>query len=1746
VPTLASSFGGHTDQGTATLRPATGSVRDGQHRIVRDDLGVGATSVLGPSCPVGGDGECSFPQAGAPPRHSAEVGPAPYFDEGPNLGAYTHPAGPPPPASSVAFSGSSAISPNVSIEPPYLVWSDQPLCSPSAASIIVTSIEPHKELLILSLSTDNIQFYPSNFRQTALAPGESTRIFIVYLPRTLGTTDGTMIVQTSAGGFLVHMRGFGAMSPYHITPLLGAKVPAGAAYSYGLRLHNPYGVTLNVVEVYTNEDFLWLSLPDSEDASLEPKAVLWEIPPHESTSIVNVAFFSPNPGKFRGLVHVKTEAGTLIMPVDVHAIKGGIYRYPEELGFDTLTKTNEKSARRLSLVNSGTLPILVEEVYMPVADTAITIDFQAPVLLLPNINTEVATITYNAKGGQDQQRVSGKVMLRTNDTNPLNGRLEVPYAGRLLLGEIQYNFLNATFACSSVGTDPTSARYPDGKTLRLSHTFPQPVMFYSARASDSAFEILDFPSGLTVAPDEEGPVFRIKYKPVVREESCPHKAFIILDSNVTEHFVPLHVYPGTLSVAPCDESDEAHSFNDLRFGTLSVGETRKRVFNVTNMNPVPVVIESIVSSLPSITISLQSLSLQSGLMGQAVDDETDSHELSLLEAWSGGALTLDPGATAVFAAAVVSTIEERRNGTIEISTLQERLSFATQYETLEGSLTVTPSIVRFESAFPGHVVTKTLYAKSTYPRPLTLTGIQSSDSRFITVLHITHLEPNEKTKIGYMRFDPAQCEPSDNYMTWNHVRAEPGIHKLDLKAYADIMAERNSIWMKLEEEGGTEIRASLNVRTDVLQSHTVALIANLTRPSITKDPLQDVDFSLTQVGTQVQKPVRVYNPSDDPIYVEILPCANVSVVGHAGTQTRLSSALVGKLGDLLSVDLSRQTSKEERVFALASDARYNSVVPALSEAVLGPVEFHPSSLTEESTGCVLLKSNLTLFQPVLLRGKGGSGRLVFNSADSDGTLPIDALHFEIDSFQLGFSQIAETGQYERNGSFPHPFSFQRSFLVSNEGSLPMLVRSLSVERRGCKAFRFRVDTCWGFSLEPGQSSLVTISYIPDFASSKAHRTLVLSTSIGEVSLPMVAVLPHELLPACQAALPVADVERSVRRACSIGMIFLAIWFAFSVLQEVAAIGVVENKLAAQTKARAPPVRSEKARLPTQQGHLPIPHQDEKAGLSAKSPKQRDHIKPKIREAPPGLRGEDSQPSPTAIVGNGNLDSLSTPSDPDLSHEGQSLSDRKTKRKGRREFGVAGDLKSKTSSSSSSSVSPPTSPGGHLSVAPSTEEEGVLEDEFESHGLPREAQPSRVPAADTSVGNTATESKRASAAQRLSPIEVPKDSVGAVGTVRSSSVVKGASLQGKYGGMNFGRSLANAPHAGHRIHARGDTRGTTGQASKRSQTSTGQKANGTGQNRSGISRQPASTTANGRTPPARPEAIDNLAAVARPNFGRGSRGDLTGPPAMPTTASQDPTRGPSINRRELGRMPPFIDAFGPLSSNGGMDRFGSHSGVISSGLAGDLDRREPPQRGLGAHSGRPGASVGPISSGGSVPPSIYNIWGIQEQRPPPEQRATFFGNFLPQNPPLPAQPQPFPQGSYGVRGPRPGEWGLQSPTSRFRERDAGGSRGDGAGLRGGLGASPGFQSGTGVSQGMDGSGFSSGEPRGGTNAFGFSLFNPPGIDANSGEDGASRAMRMSLAAPEWPKETTSQARRSKAGSSWEYQPSNARKDDQQER
>lgn len=70
-----------------------------------------------------------------------------------------------------------------------------------------------------------------------------------------------------------------------------------------------------------------------------------------------------------------------------------------------------------------------------------------------------------------------------------------------------------------------------------------------------------------------------------------------------------------------------------------------------------------------------------------------------------------------------------------------------------------------------------------------------------------------------------------------------------------------------------------------------------------------------------------------------------------------------------------------------------------------------------------------------------------------------------------------------------------------------------------EGYGFAVEGCEPFLLGPGEQRDLRIAFRPDFSSSLVKRDLLISTSQGTHSYPLVATLPYDLLPLCVDSQP---------------------------------------------------------------------------------------------------------------------------------------------------------------------------------------------------------------------------------------------------------------------------------------------------------------------------------------------------------------------------------------------------------------------------------------------------------------------------------------------------------------------------------------------------------------------------------------------------------------------------------------------------
>ncbi|KAE9607773.1 putative transmembrane protein [Lupinus albus] len=148
---------------------------------------------------------------------------------------------------SSSIDGSSA--PHVRIDPTVLDWGQNYLYSPSVAFLTVANVCNDSILHLYEPFSNDLQFYPCNFSEVSLRPGESASICFVFFPRCLGMSSADLILQTSFGGFVVESKGYACESPFGIQPLSGLSVSPGGKLSKSFVLPNPYNETLRVEEI---------------------------------------------------------------------------------------------------------------------------------------------------------------------------------------------------------------------------------------------------------------------------------------------------------------------------------------------------------------------------------------------------------------------------------------------------------------------------------------------------------------------------------------------------------------------------------------------------------------------------------------------------------------------------------------------------------------------------------------------------------------------------------------------------------------------------------------------------------------------------------------------------------------------------------------------------------------------------------------------------------------------------------------------------------------------------------------------------------------------------------------------------------------------------------------------------------------------------------------------------------------------------------------------------------------------------------------------------------------------------------------------------------------------------------------------------------------------------------------------------------------------------------------------------------
>uniref|UniRef100_A0A6Q2XFU1 Transmembrane protein 131 n=1 Tax=Esox lucius TaxID=8010 RepID=A0A6Q2XFU1_ESOLU len=919
-----------------------------------------------------------------------------------------------------------------------------------------------EEISLISISATTAHFHASFFQNRIIPPGGNTSFDVVFLARVVGNVENTLFINTSHHGvFTYQVFGVGVPNPYRLRPFIGARVPVNSSFSPLINIHNPHSEPLQVVEMYSSGGDLHLELPTGQQGGAHN---LWEIPPFETKGVMRASFSSRDADNHTAFIRIKTNASNqdefIILPVEVEVTSApGIYSSIEMLDFGTLRSQDRPKQLNLHLLNSGGKDVQITSVRTTPSNDALTIDFKAVTLKSGEHRyNKVASISFDASKVQKASQSYGKITVKAKEKS--YSKLEIPYQAEVLDGYLGFDHTVTLFHIRDSVIEPVV------KPIHLTNTFNFAIHIHHVSLPDEAktmFLVQNFSEPVLIPPQDPNHI----------------DSNILLVTNASKFHLPVRAYTGFLE--PFALPPSLHE-DFLDFGVLSATETSSIIFVVINSNPI------------------ESLSME------------------LLRIERGQPYRQSSGYYAAFRVTLVTQyLEGAYDGAIHITTDYQILTIPVKAVIAVGTLTSYPKHIVLPPSFPGKIVQQSLSIVSSFSQKVTLLKIRSltEDSRFYyrkIKSNRDELEPKRKSKVAKIYFDSSLLCGDHCYVGVPFVlksenkppalSMQEDMWDLDVDLY-QVLRKR---WKELKESSGHVVEAVFEANADLQKNVKTRVSAQLQWPSVINSSHR-VLFPLTSVNSSSVE-VVLENPSNFPVYVQVLPIALYPNVSAVTDQLRLPH--------FTSNTFEFQIQKKHVGLLIASFSAGSTAQPHVYNLILQPeevrslrVRFSPVS-NHTVTSLLILRNNLTALEFLVVQGQGSYERLKMGGKAPG---PGGFLRFKMTESLLK-DCIDKIKLKEPN------FTLRRSFKLENTGQLEINIVSTEINGRLCEGFGFKVLNCQEFAIKPNTSREIVILFTPDFTASRVIRELKFITSGGShFVFSLNASLPYHMLASCAAVLP---------------------------------------------------------------------------------------------------------------------------------------------------------------------------------------------------------------------------------------------------------------------------------------------------------------------------------------------------------------------------------------------------------------------------------------------------------------------------------------------------------------------------------------------------------------------------------------------------------------------------------------------------
>ena len=566
------------------------------------------------------------------------------------------------------------------------------------------------------------------------------------------------------------------------------------------------------------------------------------------------------------------------VPVQLTGAHASVFRSPDQIDFGVATQRTDRLRRTLSLLNAGGDPVEILEVTIQPPDPSMRARIAGDGILPSNVEIPAVSLTYS---GKIEGTRSGNIVIRTSasrDAMVVPYRARVMH-GKLSYDANHVSFMSPEGGRRPF---PTQTRLPrvTNEFPKPLLVFDAEVIPTDGDDPDACcFVVRGFQRGQVVFPGEALAPFEVEYAP--QSTNAIFTAMLRLDTNLTKIEIPVLVYHGQLMcfdaeraatraaaaaeaaaivsatvmpagasspVVPTNPADESRgsalgkegggltvpcALSDgkyrerngtqimgvIDFGVVSVSNERYRRVAMFNPNPVPLRIQSVVSTVRSVHVTRVEVSgaSVSSTISHAVSDAANRvpapfrpkppPERCLTKEGRMEACKQDFDETETSPVVVppdhVVTVDVRAAPEKEeLARMGGMLSFAFDngrslvapvvLRALRGDVLVSGSdgngdgdgggegvvraTIELPPAFPGRPSRALLKLRSTFSEAVTVSEIvSSSDPTVRAELLSTKLRPNREVAVAEIIFDPSALPRRSAYTSLDRYRGAVGL-----------------------------------------------------------------------------------------------------------------------------------------------------------------------------------------------------------------------------------------------------------------------------------------------------------------------------------------------------------------------------------------------------------------------------------------------------------------------------------------------------------------------------------------------------------------------------------------------------------------------------------------------------------------------------------------------------------------------------------------------------------------------------------------------------------------------------------------------------------------------------------------------------------------------------------------------------------------------------------------------------------